>query len=210
MQVQLYRPVSLLVAASVPLFGLLYKVTMPTAADPMWGRLAVAGGFLGLFGASYVAAGLRRHYATLTWGLLTALMAWLVLLAVLNGFSGEYAVGLLLSYAVVGVAVGLGARSMGPVLGVLAAGGLLVAGGLWAAPTVRTNPWIVLARPWRLGGGSRRAGKMSGARRSSGGRRPSWNRPSGWPARGKWICIPKRSPGPTRCTEFVSSTPART
>ena len=144
MQVQLYRPVSLLVAASVPLFGLLYKVTMPTAADPMWGRLAVAGGFLGLFGASYVAAGLRRHYATLTWGLLTALMAWLVLLAVLNGFSGEYAVGLLLSYAVVGVAVGLGARSMGPVLGVLAAGGLLVAGGLWAAPTVRTNPWIVL------------------------------------------------------------------
>lgn len=153
--VQLYRLCSIFGAVLIPLFGLLQAGSNPAATDPMGARLALAGLFAGLCGASYVSKWVCRRYATLMWGLLYVLMAWIVALATLNRFASEYALGLLLVYAASGIAVALGAQSTRPVLwflgtgllfasgGVLAPGGLFASGGLPAPP--QTRPSFLIA-----------------------------------------------------------------
>jgi len=144
-QVQLHRMLSLFGITVIPVFGLLYEISNPNALDPMWDHFVVAGLFAGLLGASSISRPVRRHYVLGFWGLVYVTMAWFTLVATLNRFASEYAVNLLLAYAVLGVAVGLGARSFRPVLCFLGVGLLLVAGGVSVAPAYQTRPLILLA-----------------------------------------------------------------
>ncbi|MFB6273918.1 MAG: ATP-binding protein [Salinibacter sp.] len=144
-QVQVYRLLSLLGAVLFPAFGLLYKASSLEAVDPIWGRLAISGLLVGLFGASFLSEKIRRHYVGLAWGLLYLTMAWVTVLTALNQFSGEYAVAFLFTYALFGGIVALGSESLAPVLWFFGAGFLLVGGGFWGASSFHTRPLLLTA-----------------------------------------------------------------
>ncbi len=144
-QVQLHRVLSLLGVIVFPVFGILYEVSNPQAIDPVWDQYVVAGLFVGLFGASYVSRRLRAHYVLGFWILLHVVMTWVALITALNGFASDYVVSLLLTYAVVGVTLGLGARSFRPILRFLGFGVALVVGSIMMTPTALTSPSVLLA-----------------------------------------------------------------
>jgi len=144
-QIQVHRLLSLLGAALVPLFGALYDIANPEAADPWWIRLGIAGLFASLFAVSYRSKRVRRRYAVWMRGILYLMMGWFVLLATLNGFIGSYAAGLLVTYAVLIMVVGIGAQAVWPVLWFAGTGILLTAGGALLGPTPRTDPLILSA-----------------------------------------------------------------
>lgn len=71
-------------------------------------------------------------------------MGWVVVLTTLNRFAGDYVGGLLLLYAVLTAVVGLGARSIRPVLWFLGFGLPRAAVGTGTAPARHTTPLILL------------------------------------------------------------------
>ncbi len=130
--VQVYRLLGLLSSVLVALFGPLYSASSPGAVDPVWLRGTVAGLFAGLVAGSYFSAAVRRHIATGMRVVLYVTMAWVALLAALNGFGSAYVVGVLLSYAVLLAMVGIGAESIRPVFYFKGAGvGMVVAAAVW-------------------------------------------------------------------------------
>lgn len=145
-QIQIHRLLSLLGAILVPLFGPLYAVANPEAIDPAWARLGIALLFVLLFVASYRAKTLRRHYVEATRVLLYVLMGWFAIVTVINGFAGNYALGLLLVFAVLSVVVGLGVKRTGPVLRFLGFGLLLTASGGLLEPAPKVSlPILILS-----------------------------------------------------------------
>ncbi|WP_263786242.1 sensor histidine kinase [Salinibacter grassmerensis] len=128
---------AVLVSFYAPLYG---------ADAPVWvGRIhsGVAGLLVALIGATYVSETVRRRHVAITRGGLYAIMGWAVALAALNGFAGEYAVGVLIVYAVFGGVVVLGSTSMRPVLSFLAAGALFIGGALIWTTSPQTSPWAL-------------------------------------------------------------------
>ena len=143
-QVQIHRLLSLLGAVFVPLFGPLYAVANPGAVDPTWARIGISGLFLALFGGSYYAEALRRCYIEWMRGLLYVITAWFALLTILNRFTPNYAIGLLLVYSVLGVVVGLGVGTIGPALRYFAFGISVVAVGGLLRPVPQISLLILL------------------------------------------------------------------
>ncbi|WP_103028383.1 PAS domain S-box protein [Salinibacter altiplanensis] len=145
-RVQVVRLLCLLGSIVVPLYGLLYRVVQPTATDPMWVRLGIAG-LLGAFvGATYVFKKLRTHCVGVAWGMLYVLMAWATALAAANQFSGEYVVGMVVVYAVSATLVLFSSELLRSVLSFLLAGLLFVGAALLWAPSAQVSPLV-------LGGG---------------------------------------------------------
>jgi len=142
--IRVARLLCLLGAILVPLYAPLYGATSADAPNSAWWiHLGVAGLLVALIGASYVSRELRRHHVEITWGLLCFMMAWAAALAALHEFTGAYAVGLLLVYAVFGGLVAVGSASMRPVLAFLLAGALSIGGALLWAPALQTSPWAL-------------------------------------------------------------------
>ena len=144
-QLRVHRLLTLFGAALVVLFGPLYAVSNPDAVDPLWARLGIAGVFLAHLAASYRWSRVRDAYVTGIWGIMYGVMGWFVVITTLNGFSGDYAVGLLLVYAVLAAVVGFGAESVRSVLAFLGYGGLLAVTGTLVGPPPQTSPFILLA-----------------------------------------------------------------
>jgi PAS domain S-box-containing protein len=148
-QLQAYRLLTLLGAALILLFAPLYATSAPDAVDPLWARLGMAGLLGALVPASYVSAHVRAHYAAWMRGLFLVTMAWIVVVVVTNRLAGEYATGLLLSYAVLTAFVGMTADSGRPVAWFSGLGLLLAAGGIGTAVLLdlrlATNPLLLLA-----------------------------------------------------------------
>lgn len=145
LQVQVHRVLSLLGVILIPLFGLFHAEPAPDAVDPLWARLVLAGVFGVLFLSSFTSSFVREHYGAWMHGLLYVVLAWVVLLAVGNDFDGDYAVSLLLSYAAFIAVVGLGRRTIRPVLIFSGVGLALVIGGLLLSAEPETSPGLVLA-----------------------------------------------------------------
>lgn len=135
---------SLLGAILVPLFGVFYAFSNPDATDPTWARLVFAVLFGGLLAASYASRWVRRNYVRLMRGILYLMMGWISVLAWLNDFVVNYAVALLLVYAVLIVVVGVGTRTMSPILWFAGVGLFLVGGTIAAAPTPHSSPIVLL------------------------------------------------------------------
>ncbi len=141
--VRVTRLLCLLGAILASLYAPLHRPASTEAAPGWWIHLGVAGLLVVLLAASYVSEEIRRRHVGITWGLLCCMMAWTVVLAALNEFAGEYALGVLLMYAVFGGLVALGSASMRPVLSFLVVGALAVGGGLLWPPTLQTSPWAL-------------------------------------------------------------------
>lgn len=112
----------------------------------MWVHFSVAGLLASLLAASYVSRQVRRNYVGWLRGVLYVLMGWFAIVAALNRFAGDFEVGLLLAYAILAVVVGVGARSMGPVLWFLGFGLLITAGAALIGPVPPPRSLILLGR----------------------------------------------------------------
>ncbi len=141
--VQVYRLMCLLGVPLPPAVGLLQNASGLEVIAPMWARIGISGVLVTLLGASYVSKKVRHCYVTLSWGVLCLMMVWVTALAAVNQFAGEYAIVFLFAYALFGGLVALGSESLGPLLGVLSAGGLLLGGAFLWTPTLQTNPLIL-------------------------------------------------------------------
>lgn len=115
-QIQVNRILFLLGVFLCLLFIPLYVVTSPEAIDPTWLRVAVAVLLAGIIGASYLSKYVRRTFSVWVQGAVYGITAWFIVLTALNGFRGDYQIGLLLLYSMFTVIVGVGARSIAPVL----------------------------------------------------------------------------------------------
>lgn len=133
---QIYRFLTIVAGALIPVFGILYRILPAAYVDPWWARLGMMGLFAGLLGLSYGSKWVRRHYTSLMWGTLYVLITWVGALTALNQASGDYAVALLFVFCVVGVCIGIGAQRMAPLIWFLGYAILLSVGiyGLVSAP----------------------------------------------------------------------------
>ncbi len=104
-----YRFGTLLGAALILLFGTVQEQANPAALDPIAARLAISGGLVGLFLASYVSSWLRHRYVVGIWVIFYLHVGWVALLAIANQFDGDYSIELVFAQAALGIAVGLGA-----------------------------------------------------------------------------------------------------
>jgi len=139
------RLLSLLATGLILLFGLLLEVTNPEVTDPMWLRLSLATSLLAFVGGTYVSETLRRWCVEISWSFLYLLLAWATALAGLNGLPGEYALGVLLIYAIAGALILLSSRSTKPVwafllVGLLTASAPLVPTFSLPVPSAETSP----------------------------------------------------------------------
>lgn len=143
--IQLYRLLSGLGAILIPLFGLMRGVTHPEAIDPMWMRLGLTGLILGLLAISYHSTHVRQNYDEWMRGLVYVVMTWIVVVGAANGFSGTYDVGLLLSYSVLAAIVGIGVRTIRPVLVFSGYAVLLTIGGVALGGASGSSPVVLVA-----------------------------------------------------------------
>ena len=78
--------------------------------------------------------------------MLYVLLAWFIVITVLNGFAGNYAVGLLLVFSVLAVVVGPGAQRIGPPLWFFGFGlGATGIGGVLRTPPTTSLPILLLS-----------------------------------------------------------------
>jgi signal transduction histidine kinase len=92
----------------IPLYGIFYNYTDPTAIDPYWMRAIVVSVPIILLASTYVSEYFRRHCLVIFRAFLYFLTDWFIVLVTLNGFSPNYALGLLFSIFVYSVAFKVG------------------------------------------------------------------------------------------------------
>lgn len=97
-------------------FIFLFDLSDSEATDPTWARLVVTGLLAGVFVASYLSKQVRTTYGTWVQGTVYVITGWFILITALNGFASDYEIGLLLLHAMFMVIVGIGARSIRPIL----------------------------------------------------------------------------------------------
>ena len=114
--IQVYRFLSVVGGALIPVFGVLYQILPTVYLDPWWARFALSGMFGAVFALSYVSAWVRGHYPVLMWSCLYVLLAWIGTLTALNQATGDYAVAFLFVFCVVGVCIGIGLQRVGPLV----------------------------------------------------------------------------------------------
>jgi len=149
--VQVYRLLSLVAALLIPAFGGLYEIWNPTYVDPWAARVAVSGLFGGLFGLSYVFPWVRRHYKSLMWTGLHALIVWIAALAALNRMNGDYTVATLFVFCVVGVCIGIGLQRMAPLVWFVGYTLAVTAGAYVVVPSPETSPFALVGCVATLG-----------------------------------------------------------
>jgi len=115
-QVQVHRLLSLLCAALISFVGIPLAAVEPEGPNLLWECFAMAGGFLGLLGASYGSSHVRRKYPVWMRGMLYLSMGGYALQSAQDGLAGNHGVGLMVVYSVLPVVVAVGARSVSPVL----------------------------------------------------------------------------------------------
>lgn len=143
-EIQLHRLLTLLGAVLLLGYGFLYAVQNPMGATLVWLGLGLAAAFVGLLVGSYEVERLRQNYVTWVHGALYAVLGWTVILAYLNHFAGDYVADLLVVYATFTVVMGIGVRSVRPVLWYLGSG--LVGTALTTVFTIApyTSPLVLL------------------------------------------------------------------
>lgn len=144
LQVQVHRLLSLLGCVLISMFGVFHAPSVRAAADPVWVYLGIAGLFGALFLASYVSSVVVRTYGIWMRGVLYITLFWVVVLVSENKFDGDYALGLLFAYAVFIAIVGLGLRTVRPVLRFSGIGLLLAGGGILFSAEPETSPALLL------------------------------------------------------------------
>jgi two-component system, NarL family, sensor histidine kinase BarA len=98
------RILLLLSAILIPAFGVVYGISEPRAVDPTWIRLVLSAVALALFGISFHRRVARHthHFVVVVFALI---MCWFWYLCLANGFSENYALGML--YVHTAIALGL-------------------------------------------------------------------------------------------------------
>jgi len=150
-EVQIYRLLCLLGAALLPVFGFLYEALARETFHPMGPRFFIAGLFACLFVASYLSGRVRRQYAWWLRGILYVMMGWVVLFTAQNQFPGDFTLGLLATYAVLVLVVGLGARRLSPVLWFVGFGVVSTGIGFLLESAPQTSPLITISSMGTLG-----------------------------------------------------------
>lgn len=144
-EIQIHRVMTVLGLILVPLFGVFYAWSSPQSIDPLWARLGLAGLFGALLGTSYRSEWVREHYVVLLRGIIYLLLTWFAIVTGLNQFTANYALGLLLVYAVLIVVIGVGVDSLSPVFAFSSYGILITVGALVASSGAESSPIILLA-----------------------------------------------------------------
>lgn len=144
-QIQVHRLLSVLGAILVPLFGILYTIASPGAFHPMGPRILITSLFLGLLVASYLWRRVRQYYVWWMRWILYVLIGWIVVLTAVNQFEANFTVGLLLTYAVLVLVVGLGARRFSTVVWFAGFGLVLSMAVAVFSSAFRTSPIIFFA-----------------------------------------------------------------
>ncbi len=143
-QIQTHRVLFLLGAVLCLSFIPLFEIASPGTLDPKWDWIAVSGLLAGVFGASFLSARVRRHYAVWVQGTSYVIVGWFILISVQNGFRSDYVVGLLLLHAIFTVIVGIGARSVRPVLQFALLSFLATAGAVKASTVTLGDEAVLL------------------------------------------------------------------
>jgi PAS domain S-box-containing protein len=143
-QVQAARLLFFLGAILCLVFIPLYGVSSPEATDPVWGRVVVSGVLAAVAAASYASKWVRRHFAVWVRATAYLILGWFTMLTALNGFRSDYEIGLLLLYSIFTVIVGLGARSIRPVVWFAGIGLLGTIGAVVGAPTSMAEEAVLL------------------------------------------------------------------
>ncbi|HEX8386707.1 MAG TPA: hypothetical protein VF576_11015, partial [Rubricoccaceae bacterium] len=98
--VRAFRFGCVMTALCIPLYGVLYRAHLPDIVDPLWLRAAVGTvGAVGLY-LSYASPTVRRHAAGLHQVSMMLLLVYMSGWAVANRLTGDIAVGLFFSFAV--------------------------------------------------------------------------------------------------------------
>lgn len=142
-EVQIHRLLSILGMVLVPAFGLFYGLTNPDAVDPTWARVAIALLFAVLLAASYQWRWVCRRYVIVLRGIVYLLIGWFAVIASLNQFVGDYAIGLLLVFAVLLAVMGVGAHTLQPAIRFSGAGIGVTAVAMAIGPTPESSPLIL-------------------------------------------------------------------
>ena len=143
-QIQIYRLLSVLGAVLNLLFIPLYAAGQVEAVDPLWARISVSGLLLALLAVSYGPRWIRRNYAVGVQVGLYGVFGWFIWIAALNRFAADYALGLLLLYAVATVVLRMGCRTIQPVLWFLGVGFLGTVGAVLVSPTSLNSALVLL------------------------------------------------------------------
>lgn len=103
-----YRIFCVLAGVLNPLFGGVYQFTDPTVIDPPWARLVLSVGILLLLSLSYMVRWVEKNFIGLVRGYFYVMIVFIAGLTMANGFSPNYALGLLFGFTVMGFAFSLG------------------------------------------------------------------------------------------------------
>ena len=133
-----------LVSIIIPIFGVLYRLFDPVAIDLLWSRFAITAVPMGLVVASYVSALVRRYFIELVYGVVYVIFTWFLVLTVLNAFSVNYAVGMIMVFSALGVAPSVGVGRSELLTGFFAYGLILTALAIFAVPEPEVNPFIFM------------------------------------------------------------------
>ena len=143
-RLEIYRTYAVIAGLLIPFFWVVYRITDPAAADPLWVRLGLSALCFGALGLSYVSAAARERFIGLMHAVLYVLTAWFVWLTAVNGFSPNYAVGLLFVISAIAVGVSTGLRRIAPLRWYLLFAVVLTAVGVSLVPSA-VGPVIFLA-----------------------------------------------------------------
>jgi PAS domain S-box-containing protein len=138
-----YRIICLLAGIISPAFGIIYTLVEPGAVDPLWARFAVAGVTLLLPALSLQVDWVDEHFIPLAQGLFYFSTAYFVGLTYLNGFTGNYALGALMSISGFGVGFSLGTKRVRPLVLYLVTFTVLSVGAVVLVPNPQVDPAIM-------------------------------------------------------------------
>lgn len=138
-----YRLICLLAGIISPAFGMIYTLVEPGAVDPLWARFAVAGVTILLPALSLRVDWVDEYFIPLAQGLFYISSAYFIGLTYLNGFTGNYALGALMSISGFGVGFSLGTKRVKPLALYLITVTVLCIGGAFLVPNPPVDPLIM-------------------------------------------------------------------
>lgn len=138
-----YRIFCVLTSVLSPAFGWIYHVTDPAALDPMWARVGMALPTLLLLLLSYANSWVKKHFIPLVHLLFYLLTAYFIGITALNSFSPNYALGVLFALTGIGVAFGLGLKTLRPLAFYLCSAVTMCLAAVWLTPQPEVSPAIM-------------------------------------------------------------------
>jgi len=138
-----YRIFCVLTSVLSPAFGWIYHVTDPAALDPMWARVGMAIPTLLLLSLSYANSWVKKHFIPLVHLLFYLLTAYFIGITAVNSFSPNYALGALFSMTGIGVAFGLGLKTLRPLAFYLCSAVTMCLAAVWLTPQPEVSSAIM-------------------------------------------------------------------